>query len=388
MPALDVPLTIGIEEEYQIIDPETRELKSYVQQLLHEGRVRGTEVRQEFMQSQVEVGTRICRSVGEAREEIRRLRRTMVEIADSAGLWLAAAGTHPFSHWQDQIVSESERYLEFLEAMQHVVRSLLIFGMHVHIGFGDSPAQRELLITVMNQARYFVPHILALSTSSPFWMGHKTGLMSYRSIVFRSMPRTGLPMELRSWSEYERLVQTLGRVGALPVSESGVVDTTRIWWDMRPHPRYNTLEFRICDMATRLDEVICIAALFQAVVAKLVRLREQNVMWRIYRRDLIRENKWRAVRYGVRGKLVDLGKEQEVAFPDLIDELLDLVDDVVDDLDSREAVEHARIIARQGSSADRQIRVYDEHIARGASEQAALIAVVDHLVQETRSGLT
>ncbi len=388
MPALDVPLTIGIEEEYQIIDPETRELKSYVQQLLHEGRVRGTEVRQEFMQSQVEVGTRICRSVGEARKEIRRLRRTMVEIADSAGLWLAAAGTHPFSHWQDQIVSESERYLEFLEAMQHVVRSLLIFGMHVHIGFGDSPAQRELLITVMNQARYFVPHILALSTSSPFWMGHKTGLMSYRSIVFRSMPRTGLPMELRSWSEYERLVQTLGRVGALPVSESGVVDTTRIWWDMRPHPRYNTLEFRICDMATRLDEVICIAALFQAVVAKLVRLREQNVMWRIYRRDLIRENKWRAVRYGVRGKLVDLGKEQEVAFPDLIDELLDLVDDVVDDLDSREAVEHARIIARQGSSADRQIRVYDEHIARGASEQEALIAVVDHLVQETRSGLT
>ncbi len=388
MPALDVPLTIGIEEEYQIIDPETRELKSYVQQLLHEGRVRGTEVRQEFMQSQVEVGTRICRSVGEAREEIRRLRRTMVEIADSAGLWLAAAGTHPFSHWQDQIVSESERYLEFLEAMQHVVRSLLIFGMHVHIGFGDSPAQRELLITVMNQARYFVPHILALSTSSPFWMGHKTGLMSYRSIVFRSMPRTGLPMELRSWSEYERLVQTLGRVGALPVSESGVVDTTRIWWDMRPHPRYNTLEFRICDMATRLDEVICIAALFQAVVAKLVRLREQNVMWRIYRRDLIRENKWRAVRYGVRGKLVDLGKEQEVAFPDLIDELLDLVDDVVDDLDSREAVEHARTIARQGSSADRQIRVYDEHIARGASEQEALIAVVDHLVQETRSGLT
>ncbi len=382
------PLTIGIEEEYQIIDPKTRELTSYVQQFLHAGRVRGTAIRQEFMQSQVEVGTRICRSIAEAREEMGQLRRAMVEIADAAGLWLAAAGTHPFSHWQNQIISESERYVEFLETMQHVVRSLLIFGMHVHIGFGDSPAQRELLITVMNQVRYFLPHILALSTSSPFWMGHATGLKSYRSIVFRAMPRTGLPMEFRSWSEYENFVQTLGRIGALPADEAGHPDATRIWWDVRPHPRYNTLEFRICDMVTTLDEVICIAALFQAVVAKLLRLREQNVMWRIYRRDLIRENKWRAVRYGVKGHLIDFGKEQEVPFPDLIDELIDLLDDVVDDLGSREAVEYARVIAHKGSSADRQLRVYNEHLAGGGSAQEALVAVVDHLVRETRSGLT
>jgi carboxylate-amine ligase len=382
------PLTLGIEEEYQIIDPETRELTSYVQQFLHEGRVRGTAIQQEFMQSQVEVGTRICHSVGEARQEIGNLRRSLVEIAQDAGLYIAAAGTHPFSHWQNQIISESERYVEFVEALQHVVRSLLIFGMHVHIGFGEEPDQRELMITVMNQARYFVPHILALSSSSPFWMGHKTGLKSYRSIVFESMPRTGLPMEFRSWSEYESFVNLLGKVHALETDETGKVDATRIWWDIRPHPRYNTLEFRICDVTTTLDEVICIAAVFQALVAKLIKLREQNVMWRIYRRDLIRENKWRAVRYGVSGKLIDFGKQEEVPFPQLADELIELLDDVVDELDSREAVEYARVIARNGSSADRQLRVYDAALADGATTHEALVAVVDHLVEETRSGLS
>jgi carboxylate-amine ligase len=382
------PLTLGIEEEYQIIDPETRELTSYVQQFLHEGRVRGTAVQQEFMQSQVEVGTRICHSVEEARHEIGNLRRSLIDIAQDAGLRIAAAGTHPFSHWQNQIISESERYVEFVEALQHVVRSLLIFGMHVHIGFGEGPDQRELMITVMNQARYFVPHILALSSSSPFWMGHKTGLKSYRSIVFESMPRTGLPMEFSSWSEYENFVKLLGRVHALETDETGKVDATRIWWDIRPHPRYNTLEFRICDVTTTLDEVICIAAIYQALVAKLIKLREQNVMWRIYRRDLIRENKWRAVRYGVGGKLIDFGKQEEVPFPQLADELIDLLDDVVDDLGSREAVEYARVIARNGSSADRQIRVYEAALADGATTREALVAVVDHLVEETRSGLS
>lgn len=382
-----VSLNLGIEEEYQIIDPETRELTSYIQQFLHEGRVRGTQVQQEFMQSQVETGTRVCDTVEEARVEVSRMRRSMLDIADSAGVQLAAAGTHPFSHWQDQLITASDRYAQFLESMQHVVRSLLIFGTHIHIGFGDSPAQRELLITVMNQARYFVPHILALSTSSPFWMGHNTGLKSYRSIVFESMPRTGLPMEFRSWSEYENFVRVLGAIGALQRDEAGHVDASRIWWDVRPHPRYNTLEFRICDMITTLDEVICIAALFQALVAKLIRLRERNVMWRIYRRDLIRENKWRAVRYGVKGNLIDFGNEVEVSFADLIDELLDFLDDVVDELGSREAVEYARVIAREGSSADRQISVYEASLAASGSEHEALAAVVDHLVRETRSGL-
>lgn len=385
--AVSAPLTLGIEEEYQIIHPETRELTSYVQQFLHEGRVRGTDIKEEFMQSQVEVGTRICQNIHEAREEIGHLRRTMVDIADSAGVLLAAAGTHPFSQWQNQVISEAERYVEFLKKMQHVVRSLLIFGTHVHIGFGEGPEQRELLITVMNQARYFIPHILALSTSSPFWMGHNTGLKSYRSVVFKAMPRTGLPMEFRSWSEYERFVSMLGKVGALDRNPDGTIDATRIWWDLRPHSRYNTLEFRICDMATRLDEVLCIAALFQALVAKLIRLRNENVMWRIYRRDLIRENKWRAIRYGVDGKFIDFGKAEEVPLPDLIEELIAFLDDVVDELDCRDAVAYARTIVREGSSADRQIAVYQAAIAAGASEQEALVMVVDHLVAETRSDL-
>lgn len=382
-----VPLTLGIEEEYQIIDPETRELTSYVQQLLDEGRVLGSQVKQEFLQSQVEIGTHICRSVDEAREEIRRLRRTLLDIAESAGVCLASAGTHPFSIWSDQVISDSGRYVEFVEDMQQVVRNLLTFGMHVHVGFEDTPMHRDLMITIMNQARYFIPHILALSTSSPFWMGHDTGLKSYRTIVFKAMPRTGLPMEFHSWSEYERFVRTLARVGALGRGVRDLGDATRIWWDIRPHPRYTTLEFRIADAATTLDEVICIAALFQAVVAKLVKLRQNNMSWCVYRRDLIRENKWRAVRYGVEGDLIDFGREEEVPFAALIDELIDLVDDVVDELGSREAVEYARVIARNGSSADRQLRVYRDRLAAGASEREALVAVVDHLVKETRSGL-
>jgi carboxylate-amine ligase len=382
-----IPLDIGIEEEYQIIDPQTRELTSYVQQFLDQGRVLGDRVRGEFLQSQVEIGTKICYNIGEAREEIRHVRRTMVDIADSQGLWLAAAGTHPFSSWQNQVIRESERYVEFVDDMQQVVRNLLIFGMHVHIGFGSSSEQRELMITVMNQVRYFIPHILALSTSSPFWLGENTGLKSYRNIVFESMPRTGLPMEFRSWLEYENFINVLASVGALGRDVAHAADATRIWWDIRPHPRYNTLEFRVCDMATTLDEVICLAAIFQGIVAKIVRLRQQNLSWRIYRRDLIRENKWRAVRYGVEGKLIDFGKVREVPFPILVDELIELLDDVVDDLGSRTAVEYARVIARDGTSADRQLRVFHGALKNGATRQEALIEVVDHLVRETRSGL-
>jgi glutamate---cysteine ligase / carboxylate-amine ligase len=244
------------------------------------------------------------------------------------------------------------------------------------------------MITVMNQVRYFVPHILALSTSSPFWMGQNTGLKSYRSIVFKSMPRTGLPMEFRSWSDYENFVRVLASVGALGKEARETGDATRIWWDIRPHPKYTTLEFRITDIATTLDEAICIAALFQAVTAKLIQLRQRNQGWRIYPREIINENKWRAVRYGVEGTLIDFGKEVEVPFVDLIEELLELVDDVVDDLGSRSAVEYARHIARNGASADRQLRVYNENIVGGKSHEQALIAVVDHLVAETRSGLS
>ncbi|NDJ54356.1 MAG: carboxylate-amine ligase [Chloroflexi bacterium] len=388
----NVPLDLGVEEEYQIIDLETRELKSYVQEFIGRQRVQGQgddaeEIKHEFMQSQIEVGTRICRDVNELREEIRRLRRHVIGIGDQLGVGIVAAATHPFSRWQDQAITASDRYIEFAQDMQHVVRSLLIFGMHVHIGFGGSPEQRELMINVMNDVRYFLPHILSLSTSSPFWMGHKTGLKSYRSIVFKAMPRTGIPMAFASWSDYANLVNIYAKVGALGKDITTISDATRIWWDVRPHPKYNTLEFRIADLTTTIDETICIAALYQAIVAKLIRLRQNNVSWRFYPRDLLEENKWRAVRYGVEGQLIDFGREIEVPLPDLIDELVELVDDVVDDLGSREEVAYARSIARSGSSADRQIRCFDTVIEQGGSEQDALHAVVDLLAHETRQGV-
>ncbi|MGF1507013.1 MAG: carboxylate-amine ligase [Anaerolineae bacterium] len=382
---LTAPLTLGIEEEYQIIDPETGELTAYIQEFLERGKIQvdAGDIKPEFMQSQIEMGTRVCRNATELYDEVCRLRRDIINLADGAGVHIAAAGTHPFSRWSEQVITDQERYVEFAQDMQHVIRNLLIFGMHVHGGFGDSPPQRELMITIMNQIRYFLPHILALSTSSPFWMGEQTGLKSYRSIVFRAMPRTGLPMRFGSWAEYEDFIKTLSRIGSLGKSkESG--DATRLWWDLRPHPKFDTLEIRIADIATTVDEAVCIAALVQAITAKLIKLRQNNQQWRIYPRDLIDENKWRAVRYGVSGELIDLGKQTEVPFLHLVEELIGFVDDVVDELGSRKWVEYARVIAREGSSADRQIRAYERALADGATEDEALRAVVAQLVAETR----
>jgi len=362
-------LTIGIEEEYQIIDPATRELRSYVQRFLEQGRtVLPDQIRPEFLQSQVEAGTRICHTIQEARRELIRMRRSIFELAERGGLWVAAAGTHPFSSWARQEVSPFGRYPELARFLQDVGRRLLIFGMHVHVGIED----RELLIEVMNQIRYFLPHLLALSTSSPFWHGRDTGLKSYRSVVFESLPRTGIPQQFGSYADYRSYVDTLLATGSL-------AEPTHIWWDVRPSEKFPTLEVRIPDMCTRVDETLCLAALVQAIVAKLVRLRQANQTWRLYRKYLLDENKWRAVRYGISDKLVDFGKVKEVPFPSLIEELLAWVDDVVDELGSRAEVEYARTILRQGTSADRQLEVY-----RRAGN---LRAVVDHLVEETREGL-
>jgi carboxylate-amine ligase len=386
---LTAPLTLGIEEEYQLIDRESRQLKAYIQELLNRGKVHAEsgEIKPEFMQSQIEMGTRVCHDVQELRGEVKRLRKEIITMGDETGIGIAAAATHPFSRWADQAITDRERYLEFAQDMQHVIRNLLIFGMHVHIGFGDSPPQRELMITIMNQMRYFLPHILALSASSPFWMGEETGLKSYRSIVFKAMPRTGLPMVFASWEEYDRLIKTMAKIGALGKGNDGRGDATRLWWDLRPHPKFGTLEIRICDIATTVDEAVCIAALLQALAAKLITLRQNNQQWRVYPRDLIDENKWRAVRYGTEGKLIDFGKQIEVPLPDLIDEMVDMVSDVADELGSLEEVSYARTIAREGSSADRQIRVYRDALAQGESEEEALRSVVDHLVRETRQGV-
>jgi carboxylate-amine ligase len=361
--------TIGIEEEYQIIDPESRGLTSYVQEFLDEGRlILQDQIKPEFLQSQIEVGSHICRNIHEAREDLVRLRRAVVELAESKGVQVAAASTHPFSSWLTQKITPAERYAKHEEAMADVARRMLIFGMHVHVGIDD----RELLIDVMDQSRYFLPHLLALSTSSPFWHGRTTGLKSYRSIVFESLPRTGPPPSFHSWSEYQRFVETL-------VAARCIEDGKSIWWDIRPHPKFPTLEFRVFDICTRVDEAICLAALTLAIVAKLVKLRRNNQSWRRYRHHLVAENKWRAVRYGIEGKLIDFGRGEEVPVAELAEQLLELVDDVVDELDLREAVSYVHTILREGTSADRQLAAY--------RETGDFTAVVDRVVAETRAGL-
>lgn len=361
--------TIGIEEEYQIIHPDTRELTSYIQEFLDMGQVvLKDQIKPEFLQSQVEVGSRICHTIQEARQEIVRLRGEVTRMAEAKGLRVAAAGTHPFTSWTTQEVTAGERYTKHEENMADIARQMLIFGMHVHVGIPD----RELLVDVMNQSRYFLPHVLALSTSSPFWQGRNTGLKSYRSIILGNLPRAGIPPSFTSWSEYEGFIDTLVRTRCID-------EPTKIWWDIRPSPKYPTLEFRFTDICTLVDEAVCIAAIVLALVAKLIRLREANLTWREYRRNLIAENKWRAVRYGVDGDLIDFGKRKELPLRRLVAELLEWVDDVVDELDCRREVEYVNTILERGTSADRQLAVY--------RETGSLRTVVDTLIAETKHGL-
>jgi carboxylate-amine ligase len=362
--------TIGVEEEFQIVDPATCELRSHVSQLVSAASPDIIEqVKNEMHQSIVETGTNICQNVAELRIEMHRTRGELVAAAERAGLQVAAAGTHPFSSWIDQVISPGERYQNIIEELQQLARSLLIFGMHVHVAMPD----KQSTIDMMNMVRYFLPHLLALSTSSPFWMGRNTGLKSFRTTVFRRFPRTGVPEQFESWSAYEHFVDLLVKLHCIDNGK-------KIWWDVRPHPTFGTLEFRMCDVATRVEEAVAIAALTQAIVVKLYKLYTSNQSWRLYRRALIEENKWRAARYGIEGKLIDFGKEEEVPMRSLIPELLELVDDVLDELGSRSAVEYVHTILNEGTSAERQLRVYQE--------TGDLKAVVRHLVAETRAGVT
>jgi carboxylate-amine ligase len=369
MPLQPPSLTIGIEEEYQIIDPESRELRSYITEILKEDSVVMGEIKPELHQSMVEVGTRVCRTPAEARAELVRLRRMVMELAARNGLVIAAAGTHPFSSWAVQPITPLERYLGVREDLQDLAQQLLIFGTHVHIGIED----RDFLIDAMNVSRYFLPHVLVLSTSSPFWMGRLTGLKSYRSVVFRNFPRTGIPPALAGWDDFENLVDTLVATNAIP-------NASKLWWDVRPNWTHPTLEFRICDVNPRVDEAVCVAAIFQAIIAKLWKLRRDNLTFRVYPLELIEENKWRAVRYGLDGKLIDFGRREELPARDLIRELVGwFLDDVVDELGSRREVEYALRILDEGTSADRQIAVW--------RETGDLKAVVDQLVHETAEGV-
>jgi carboxylate-amine ligase len=362
--------TIGIEEEYQTVDPATGDLRSHIQtEILEKGkRLLSEQVKPEMHQSVVEVGTAVCRDIKEAKRELRHLRRQMIELARQNGLALAAAGTHPTADWRTQEVYPDQRYYSILEDMQMVARANLIFGLHVHIGVED----RETAIHLMNVGRYFLPHILALSTNSPFWMGMNTGLMSYRCKVFDKFPRTNIPEFFASWGEYENFVKLLVKTGCID-------NAKRIWWDMRPHPHFDTLEVRICDIPMRVEETIAIAALIQATFAKLYQLFSSNQTFRPYRRALIMENKWRAARYGLNGKLIDFGKQEEIPVRDLIVEYMAFVDDVVDELGSRQEIEYIYEILRRGSGADRQLLVYQD--------TQDFKKVMAYIIEETQAGL-
>lgn len=357
--------TLGIEEEFQIVDPRTRELRSHVVEILAEGTMLlGEQIKPEMIQSMVEVGTGICRNIQEARADITNLRSVISSLAKKNGLVIIAASTHPISRWQDQKIFDDERYELLVQELQTVARSLLIFGLHVHVGVADKDRQ----IHIMNAARYFLPHVLALTTSSPFWMAHNTGLKSYRTEIFKQFPRTDIPDHFDSHASFQRYIDLLVRTGCIDNGK-------KIWWDIRPHPFFPTLEFRVCDIPTRVDDTISIAALFQAIVAKLNTLIEKNLGFRLYRRMLIQENKWRAVRYGLDGKMIDFGKQKEVPTRDLILELLDFVDDVVDPLDSRKEIEHIHTILQRGTSADEQLATYQR--------SNDLNDVVDMLIERT-----
>lgn len=370
MAATRPSFSIGIEEEYQTIDPTTRDLRSHIHaEILEKGRlVLKERVKPEMHQSVVEIGTGVCQTIPEAKEEIRSIRREIIRLARENGLLLAAGGTHPFAQWHKQEIYPDERYRTIVEDLKMVARANLIFGLHVHIGVED----RETAIQLMNSARYFLPHILALSANSPFWQGMDTGLRSYRCKVFDKFPRTNIPDLFSSWSEFENYVNLL-------IHTNCIDDAKKIWWDIRPHPYFPTLEFRVCDIPMRLDETIAIAALCQAIIAKLYKLHEQNQSFRHYSRALIMENKWRAARYGLDGKMIDFGKQTEVPARDLINEILAFVADVADELGSTNELNYVRHILEEGNGAERQLKVF--------AETNDLTKVVDYMVQETEAGL-
>jgi glutamate---cysteine ligase / carboxylate-amine ligase len=362
--------SIGIEEEYQTVDPETRDLRSHIAaEIVQKGKkILAERVKPEMHQSVVEIGTGVCANMTEAKAEVKMIRRKIVELARENGLRLAAGGTHPFAEWRKQEIYPDDRYRIIVEDMKMVARANLIFGLHVHVGVED----RETAIQLMNGARYFLPHLLALSANSPFWLGMDTGFHSYRSKVFERFPRTNIPDLFQSWSEFEDYVDLLIRTKCID-------NAKKIWWDIRPHPHFPTLEFRVCDMPMRYEETIAIAAICQAVIAKLYKLHERNLSFRHYNRALLMENKWRAARYGLDGKLIDFGKQTEVSARELIHEILEFVSDVVPELGSDNEIAYVRRMLVEGSGATRQLRVFQE--------TSDLKSVVDYMIAETEAGL-
>ncbi|HEX3165778.1 MAG TPA: carboxylate-amine ligase [Chitinophagaceae bacterium] len=361
--------TLGVEEEYMVLDPETRELKSHEQKIVHEGqKVIKDKVKAEMHQAVVEVGTDICADADEAWQDVAALRKTISEIADGLGFAMGAAGTHPFSHWESQLITDHIRYNELVNELQEAARSNLIFGLHVHVGMEN----REMANHIANSTRYFLPHIYALSTNSPFWEGRLTGYKSFRTKVFDKFPRTGIPEAFDSIEAYENYVKLL-------VKTNCIDNAKKIWWDLRVHPFFNTVEFRICDIPLTVDETITIATLFQAVCARIYLLRSKNLNFIQYSRALLNENKWRASRYGIDGRLIDFGKEEEVNTRALLYELLDFIDPVIDHLGSRHRLAHIHKILENGTGADRQLKIFEE--------SKNLVSVVDYIRQQFLAGI-
>jgi carboxylate-amine ligase len=368
---LDGQFTLGIEEEFQIVHSETRELRSYVSKLLEEGKTNAIlreRVRPEMHQSVVETGTGICRDIKQARDEVTELRGSLNELAKKEKLRIVAAGTHPFSDWKKQEITDGDRYKGIVEDLQDVARANLIFGLHVHVGIKD----REVAMALANQVRYFLPHILALSTSSPFWLGRATGLKSIRSEIFKRFPRTGIPGQWDSYGQFQSYVDLLVKTGCID-------NAKKIWWDVRAHPFFDTVEVRICDMTTRIDDTVAMAALIQAVMGKLYLLYKKNLGFREYSRELIEENKWRAVRYGLDGQLIDFGKQSQVPVRELVGELLEFCGETAEIFKSRDDLDRIRAIVREGSSADRQLAVF--------AKTQSLNAVVDDLIEQSALGI-
>jgi len=360
--------TLGVEEEYMVVNPETRELSSHDQKIVeHASRLLDDQVKAEMHQAVVEVGTGICKDVTEARADLLNLRKTVSDVAKEYGLAIGAAGTHPFSHWSTQLITPNPRYEDIVNELQDAARSNLIFGLHVHVGIED----KNMAMHIANSVRYFLPHVYALSTNSPFWEGRNTGFKSFRSKVFDKFPRTGIPDYFNTYEDFMCYVNLLIKTGCID-------NAKKIWWDLRVHPFFPTIEFRICDIPMLVDETMAITAIFQALVAKLYKLRIQNLNFMIYNRALINENKWRAGRYGIDGKMIDFGKEEEVRARSLILELLEFIDDVVDELGSRDAINYVHTILENGTGADRQLKVYQD--------TGDLVKVVDYILEQTLIG--
>ncbi|GAB4386101.1 carboxylate-amine ligase [Albidovulum sp.] len=369
--------TLGIEEEYLLVDRESLALAVAPEGLMAACRAEiADQVSPEFLQCQIEVGSRVCADIGAARDDLRRLRGCVARHAARFGLAPIAAACHPFADWKQQHHTDKARYNELRRDLGGVARRMLICGMHVHVGI---PSE-DMRIDFVNQLTYFLPHLLAMSASSPFWQGEDTGLASYRLTVFDNLPRTGLPPRLNSWAEYQRTVRAL-------VEMKLIEDSTKIWWDLRPSARFPTIENRICDASPRLETTLSLAAMTQCLTRMLWRLQRRNQRWRLYDNFLISENRWRAQRYGIRGGLIDFGRLEVVDFPVLLDELIELVAEDAEALGCRAEIEALRSLPETGTSADRQRAVRADAIEADDTPEEALRAVVRSLIEEFEADL-